>query len=570
MCFRISLLLVLSAVTPLLVEAGDWTARFDLTVNRIEKAGPPAYTDDFVVADAVPHHTRRFTEFSGDVSGRYIGAMALAGQYSGRSVPALDRIVTKVLANQRPDGHFGDPMSTDGKIRTADMAMLWGNGRLLIGLVESYGVSRRADVLAASRKLADFFVRIAPVLNSEAVRAEYNGDKFAVGYICWTQIIEGAVELYRVTHDARYLQLAKELAARTDRHPNQHSHGFLTSVRGVVALYRATGERAYLEQAEREWKGVIESGNLDVDGGVPEMFLPAQKRDEGCSEADWLRLSLDLWRATGNRKYLEAAEHTLFNEFAYNQFHTGDFGHHVASDNGYGPVFARAWWCCTFHGLRAMVDVLENAFREENGAVEYNLPVDGRTGGVRARSSLERDGTVRLEVSRAIARLRLRVPEWAESVTVSVDGRKAGAAPREGYVEIAVEAGDTVAIQYALRTGVVRNKEGNKVAVFRGPWLLAADEAASPAYFDEPMVQNQVSLPPQPRAHATGAGPFSVPAAHMELRYLPGGYPMQPATALLRPIAEHTGSPDGNPVEWWLPVKPEKARLDANYAPQKP
>ncbi|HVX66754.1 MAG TPA: beta-L-arabinofuranosidase domain-containing protein [Bryobacteraceae bacterium] len=572
MCLRLTPFLLLATVVVPALSAGDLTARFDLTVNRIEKGGPPLYTEDLLVADAIPRHTRRFTEFSGDVSGRYIGAMALAAQYTGRPVPLLDRVVTRVIACQKPDGHFGDPMSTGGKVTTADMAILWGNGRLLVGLLEFYRASPRADVLAAARKLADFFVGIAPVLNSEAVRAEFNGDKFAVGYICWTHITEGAVELYRITRDERYLQLAKELAARTDRHPNQHSHGFLTSVRGIVALYRVTGERAYLEQAEREWKGVIDSGNLALHGAVPEMFAPAVKRDEGCSEADWLRFSLDLWRATGDRKYLDAAEHTLFNEFSYNQFHTGDFGHHINDANGYGTAFARAWWCCTFHGLRAMVDVFDNVFREQGGAVEYNLPVDGRAPGVRAHSTLERDGTVRLVLSRRIPRLRIRCPEWAESVAVTLGGRKLAARPRDGYIELAAKAGDAITIAYRFRTGIVRDASGSKAAVFRGPWLLAVDEAASPNYFDEPSGENQAMLAPlpapRPGASSAAAAPFSVPAARLELKYLPGGYPMQPATALLRPIAEHTGAPDGNPVSWWLPVKPEKQRLDATYTPQ--
>ena len=163
-------------------------------------------------------------------------------------------------------------------------------------------------------------------------RQAYNGEKFAVGYICWTNALEGVVELYRVTKDERYLALARSIAERTDRHPAQHSHGFLTTVRGVVALYRVTGEARYLDQAEALWAGVVESGNVLIQGAVPEMFAPRVKRDEGCSEADWLRLSLDLWEITRQPRYLEQAERTLFNELAMNQFHTGDYGHHTFTD----------------------------------------------------------------------------------------------------------------------------------------------------------------------------------------------------------------------------------------------
>jgi len=525
--------------------AGDWSARFDLTLQRILQGGPPHFDDAFVLADAVPESTRRFTNFSGDVSGRYIGAMATAARHTGRGFPQLERVVAQTLRLQKPDGHFGAPMSTD-RVTNDDMAMLWGNGRMLIGLLEYYALSPRAEVLASARKLGDFLVKQAPRLNADEVRREYNGEKFAVGYICWTSNLEGVVELYRVTRDDRYLALARAIASPTGRHPSQHSHGFLSTVRGIVQLYRVTGERAYLEQARREWQGVIDSGNVLVHGAVPEMFAPAAKRDEGCSEADWLRLSLELWQLTRDPQCLRQAELTLFNEFAFNQFHTGDFGHHLLAADGISPDFAHAWWCCTFHGLRALAVLIDYGFHESDGALVYDLPVDARGGipgmELQAESSLERDGTVLLTVLRSDGAphvLRVRVPQWAAGVN---------GAPTASRIW---KAGETVTLTYIMRTREV--KQAGRTAVFRGPWLLAVDEIGSPNFFDEPYTENKVQWPAEPAPAAFSPVPFSVPAGRMRVRYLPGGYPIQPATALLRPMAEYTGGPDSNRLVFWLP-----------------
>jgi DUF1680 family protein len=528
---RWGLVLLLSAP----VFAGDLSARFDLTLNRVLSGGPPHFDEAFILADAVPQSTRRFTNFSGDVSGRYIGAVAAAARHTGQTFPNLDAIVTKTIALQKPDGHFGGGFST-GKVTNDDMAILWGNGRLLIGLLEYHGIFPRPEVLAAARRLGDFLVAQAPRFNSDEVRAEYNGEKFAVGYICWTSTLEGIVELYRVTNDARYLALARDIAARTDRHPSQHSHGFLTTLRGIVQLYRVTGERPFLDQAKREWQGVIDSGNVTVQGAVPEMFAPAAKRDEGCSEADWLRLSLDLWQLTRDPACLRQAELTLFNEFSFNQFSNGDFGHHLLAANGIDPEFAHAWWCCTFHGLRALADLFSQAFHEDKGAAVYDLPVDGAftspTFSVRADSDLERSGTVKLTVFHTDGKphtLRVRVPEWAD------------AAVFPGEATRVWTFGDEVTVTYRMRPRTVeRNK---RVALFQGPWLMVADQANSPNYFDEPAAQNKVQLPAE-------AGDM---ASHLKLRYLPGGYPMQPQTLILRPLAEYTRMPDATRLEFWLP-----------------
>jgi hypothetical protein len=53
--------------------------------------------------------------------------------------------------------------------------------------------------------------------------------------------------------------------------------------------------------------------------------------------------------------------------------------------------------------------------------------------------------------------------------------------------------------------------------------------------------------------------------AHFILHYRPGGYPMQPQTALLRPISEYTSGPDANELWFWLPLVPRAEGLDSNY-----
>lgn len=567
-------ILCLAATISPVLRAGDLTERFNLTLDRVRKGGPPVYDDAFVLADAVPQHLRRFTEFSGDVSGRYLGALAEAARHGGGSLPELDRIAVKVLTLQKPDGHFGDPFGT-GEIANSDMALLWGNGRLLIGLLEYHRVKPTPVTLDCARRLGDFFVNIAPRLNDDKVRATFSGDQVAVGYICWTQIIEGLVELHRVTSDARYLRLAEQIAGNTHRHPKQHSHGFVTSLRGILELYRATRDPKFLQQVEREWEGVIESGNLLPHGALPEMFKPTNNRTEGCSEADWLRLNLGLWAETRKARYLENAELTLFNEFAMNQFHTGDFGHRAFNEHGIEAVYARAWWCCTLHGLRAFPEVFKTAFHTEPRGLCYDLPVDGegRLDGllVRADSQLAQDASVTLTVAGSDGRehaLTVRQPAWVSALQFRLGQRALGVVVKDGRAEIrrAWKKGDTLRVGYVLRTRAVTQPGSKRLAFMHGPWFLGVDEPNSPTFFDEPSQLNRIALP---SAAANGdlqftravEGPvkhlpFSVPVAHLKLDYLPGGYSVQPQAATLRPIAEQTRLADGTPWVLWFEAKP--------------
>jgi DUF1680 family protein len=551
--------------------SGDFPERYRLTLERVLHGGPPRYTVEFVSADAVPRHVRRFTEFSGDLSGRYLEALAVCARERPDLAGRVTAVADEVIAHQQPDGHFGDPFS-DGPITQRHMATLWGNGRLLVGLREAYRLTGRADLLDAARRLGGFLLAVAPRLNDEAVRREYSGAQVAVGYICWTQVIEGLVALHEATRDARYLDLARAIAARTGRHPSQHSHGYLTSLRGILLLHHATGDASLLAQVEREWEELIASGNVFVQGAVPEAFKPIAKRDEGCSEADWLRLNLALWHATGKARYLEQAERTLFNEFAFNQFRGGDFGHRELTGEGVAPWGARAWWCCTLHGLRAYPDLFRSVFREEGEVLRYDLPIsgEGRAGGlaVSAVSHLGRDGTVALEVKAAPGSpvfISIRVPQWADRVDVTLHGRSVDGTSSGGYwrTSRAWGRGDRLIVRYKLRTRIVADEpDPSRLAVFHGPWLLGVDAHDSPAFFDEPFPENRIVLPERsargefrletPAGPLAGASGFTVPVAHFALRFLPGGYPMQPQVALLRPIAEQTSLPDETQWVFWF------------------
>ncbi|MFZ0747393.1 MAG: beta-L-arabinofuranosidase domain-containing protein, partial [Terracidiphilus sp.] len=454
--------------------------RFELTLRRVMQGDSPAYTEEFLLADVRPTPVRRFTEFSGDLSGRYIGALATAFRVYGTQFPSLDALVTRVIALQKPDGYFGSGFHFD-KPTDDDMALLWGNGRLLVGLLEYYRLRPSAPVLAACRRLGDFLVRIGPIMLSKEMRDAFGANHFASSYICWMQQTEGLANLYMATRDERYRKLAEDTAAVIERRPGDHVHGYLTSLRGVMDLHQATVDPQFLRQCEAAWQDVADSKDLLITGGVPEGWSPNNHRTEGCAEADWVRLNLALWKATGNEKYLAMAERAVFNELAFNQFSTGDFGHRVFTETGLPAAGAvRAWWCCTLHGLRCFPDVQTSAFRILNKGLYYDLPIDGRmeTAALSAvaESSLARNGTVQITITaagNAPATLAIRKPGWAESVNIALKGPGRLLPLENGYAgaERTWAAGDVIEAKYNMKL----NSEpsgNNRVAYSYGPWLL--------------------------------------------------------------------------------------------------
>lgn len=459
-------LLVAALACAFSLQAGELTKRFDLTLERVLSGGEPHYTLDLLAADVIPDDSRVFTNFSGDLSGRYLGALASAG----RADVALE-MLPALLEHQRPDGSFGNPLSAGGATDD-DMARLWGAGRMLVGLVELHQATGDERPLEAARKLGDWLLIQIPRFNADAVRTEFLSGRMATGYICWTQNVEALVALSAVAEDGeRYRSAAGQIAAKLERRPGQHVHGWLSTLRGMVH------EPKLLARAQAAVHAFAATPDLLPTGSVAEYFLPGLSRDEGCSHADWVRLNLRLAALTGEDAYLEVAEAALFNGFYPNQSAQGGFGHLRFSERGVEGGHEEAWWCCTLHGLRAFRDIRAAAFSETEDGPRYQLPVDGEyLDGeleLRAESSLEDDGTSSVTVVRGeLTSLDVRQPDWSGPV---VFRRNDAAIDDLRNLDPPLETGETLTIEYFP---LDRTTDGVE---YRGPWILATPADAPAA-----------------------------------------------------------------------------------------
>jgi DUF1680 family protein len=382
---------------------------------------------------------------------------------------------------------------------------------------------------------------------------DFGAGHFATSYICWTQQTEGLAALYAATKEEKYRDLCADIAARTERRPGDHVHGYLCSVRGTLGLYDATKDTRHLDRVVGAWNDIANCGDILITGGVPEAWSPKKKRTEGCAECDWLRLNLALYRATGETKYLATAESVLFNEFAMNQFASGDFGHAVLYED-FTPemVAVRAWWCCTLHGLRGFADIQDAVFRESGSEIQYDLPIDGRwksqSAIVEARSYLPTQGKIRIIVQNVMGNtsLLVRKPVWADAVVLYRNGA------RLDDLRVAkIETGDEIMAQYKMS---VRTESADRVqsrpgrnALYFGPWLLGASSREQPEYFNELFPDNQIVLGSRRAAYTRQAGPFAVPMAANTCACIPAEFPGQAIKVDLRAVAEQTGY---EPARW--------------------
>jgi DUF1680 family protein len=407
---------------------------------------------------------RPFKQYSGDISGRFIEIMAMNSRGDPAVHPAFKGLLEEVPKRQRPGGYFcasgvidwQKPIDYAKEGGAAGggrmMPALWGNARLLCGLVETLRAFPDGTAIAgAARRLGDFYVSMLTRFNDPDRIAEYTGaGSYAAGYVtCWFPAMEGLVKLSALTGEKKYLDAAAAIAAfydRFDRLPIDHAHGMLCNQVSLLLLYEATKDAAYLARVEKRWDELVEGGYINPAGGILEKCRVKFARDEGCAIVDWLRLNLALGRVTGRARYWAMAERTLHNHLLQNQTPRGGFGHRrvLCDDDGvYGFTgrLEESTWCCTFHGELGFIHVRDHLLARGEGTLTCRFALDftatdaaGTTTSV-LRAGLKAGEVVRQRVTLAgqpAAVIRVRRPHWADAVT-AVDA--AGAA-------LAVDAAD--------------------------------------------------------------------------------------------------------------------------------
>jgi hypothetical protein len=272
--------------------------------------------------------------------------------------------------------------------------------------------------------------------------------------------MEGLTLLYRLSQDERYLQQARRMAEmfwKFDALPVDHSHGNLCAWRSVLELYDLTGERAFLDRARAKWDAAVQGGFVWPLGGVGEHWYVSFGGDEGCSESDWLRFSLELWKFTGQTRYLDMAERLLENQYAANQCGNGGFGYRELESDAAGPLATRGatreWpFCCSFHGPlglhflkgylaagaeRGIYVNFPFSFRApvKAGGTDWRVSVKTSSDVAGGRENLELEFTPDKTRSPRPVTLWLRVPSWASQVSVGGSPR-AAAALENGYLAL--------------------------------------------------------------------------------------------------------------------------------------
>jgi len=434
---------------------------FQRGVQRLSLA---PYTTDWLLSDVSFKVDRIYTYYSGDVSGRFLELGVLTSPAGQLSPAALPEAIKTIAGYQKPDGHFGADFDAAKPFvaGSSEITMLWGNARMLVGLVTASLKLNDQELLTAARRLGDFYVNTGDQLCSPGREAEFRSTgSDAASYTCgYFPAMEGLVMLYNATKEERYLHQAQRMAEwfkKFDNLPIDHSHANLSAWRSILDLYQVTDKKAYLDEAISKWDKAVGGGFVWAFGGVGEHWNVNSKWTEGCSESDWLRFNLSLWRWTGETRYLDMAERLLENLYLGEQTPNGGFGMRQFDVEASGPIctFGGVYeceFCCSFHGPLGLYFLKSFLATGSNRNIYVNLPFNFvapvKAGGNDWRVSVKTDSVfnsnwekeMEIEFKPGQAKktlpvtLWLRIPSWASEARVG--NSSAPAKIKNGYIAL--------------------------------------------------------------------------------------------------------------------------------------
>ncbi|MES2148931.1 MAG: beta-L-arabinofuranosidase domain-containing protein [Pseudomonadota bacterium] len=495
-------------------------------------------------------HDHKCSNCEGDWYGEHAGKwLAAAARAAHRSAdPALRtnllRVADFLVQQQEADGYLGTyaasrrfmmpqprgPRTWDGAPakRTWD---IWTHSYMILGMLDVHKHFPGQRYLDCARKIGELCLR---TLGEHGIDITELGNHHGMSA---TVLLDPAVELYLVTREERYLELAclilgqanarAELAllpqalAGTDAAEiaTGKAYQLCWNMVGIAKLYRATGKQELLAAVLKVWHS-IRNEHLSLGGG-PWGGVAHRSREvfnhrgvfspygyiETCSTFSWIQLNRELLAITGEAAYAEEIERSAYNDLLGAQAPNGEDWCYYIFPNG-KRVYTTYWRCCKSSGAMALEELPGVAY-SIRGADEVHVNLYGpgealleleAAGSVRLTQSTAYpfDGAIRVLVEPACTvefTVALRIPAWCAAATVRVNGEALAGVDAGRYLRIRRlwRAGDDIALDFpmtpALRHTVSQNTQESLapdgsavaqqvmrydyVAITRGPLVYA-------------------------------------------------------------------------------------------------
>ena len=526
----------------------------------------------------------------GEYPGKYLHAASRTWRNSGniQLKTQMDRIVDILIASQDKDGYLG----TYAPQNYWTAWDVWAHKYDLLGLLSYYSVTGYKPALETSVKVGNLMCKTFGNAPGQ-LNIEEHGEHVGMASC---SILEPMTELYRFTGDQKYLDFCAYIVEAYD-HPkgpkiittlntigkvnqtaNAKAYEMMSNFTGIIKLYQLTGDAKLLSAMEIAWKDIV-ANRLYITGTCSkgehfqdDSVLPAENSDnmgEGCVSTTWLQYNQALYNLTGEAKYIDEIEKTIYNHLlAAENPTTGCVSYYTALQGKKPYRCTINGHCCLASIPRGIAAIPELAYTKSaiNGCniniyssgnfTDSLKTTDGKSVPVKLSitSDFPLSGKAKISVSSSKPNnfsINLRVPAWSKNYTAKIEGQESKGIPGE-YLELKRTWIENSTIEISMDLNI-HELDGGKsypgfAAIKTGPQILAFDQALNPEITnpDQLEIENiDIKLLPKTELPANWFG--------SEVYRLNASYNNKPVVLKLVPFAEAGQS--GGEVRVWMMKK---------------
>jgi hypothetical protein len=373
--------------------------------------------------------------------------------------------------------------------------------KYIAGLIDAY---RLSGVEQAKTLLPEVIAKCRPYISP--VSKDRIGKKdppYDETYV----LSENLFAVAEVTGDRKYYELAVHyllnrewfdpLAEGTDVLPTRHAYSHTIALSSGGQAYLATGDPKYKKALENAWRFMERQRFASGGWGPEEQFVEPGKGklfeslsnstahfETPCGSYADLKLARYLIRLTGDPRYADGLERTLYNTLLAVRAPDSDGGYPYYSNYGANAekkYYHRKWPCCSGTLVQGVADYVLNIYFHDDDALYLNLFTPstvrwkrpGGTVAIEQATNYPAEDASRITIrSGGKFTLKPRIPAWARGATLRVNGGPGSPAKAGQYavIERSWKPGDTidVVVPQPLRTLPIDESRPDVVALMRG------------------------------------------------------------------------------------------------------